>query len=50
MELGTQDQILDEAVCVSLFTNFLGKGMTQSLVPPVLVGQIWSLAFIKQPV
>ena len=32
----TQVQILDEAVCVSLYTNTLWKGMNPSLLPSAM--------------
>ena len=34
MELGTQVQILDKAVWISLYTNVFGKGMNPSIVTP----------------
>ena len=36
MELTTQVQILDVAVCFSLCTNALQKGMNPSLFPPAM--------------
>ena len=35
MDLPTQVHILDEAVCLLLHTNALGKGMNPSLLPPI---------------
>ena len=36
MELANQVQTLDEAVCISLQTNGLGKGMNPSVLPPAI--------------
>ena len=36
MELSIQVQILDEAVCISLCANALGKGMNLSVLPPAM--------------
>ena len=35
-ELATQIQILDEAVCISLCTNPLGKDMNPSVLSPAI--------------
>ena len=37
MESSIQVQILDEAVCILLYANFLGKAMNTSLFPELLV-------------
>ena len=36
MEMVTLVQILDEAVCISLCTNALGKSMNSSLLPSAI--------------
>ena len=53
IELVTRVQIVDEAVCISLCTNTLKKGMNSSaLLSAVgkLKGRLGSLALVKQPV
>ena len=36
MELVMQVQILSEAICISLCTNALGKGMNPSVLPSAM--------------
>ena len=36
MDLGTQVQILSEIVCISYGANTLEKGMTPTILPPVM--------------
>ena len=44
MEMVTQVQNLDEAVCISLHANALEKGMNSSM------GRLGSLVLVMQPV
>ena len=45
----TRVQILDVAVCISLCTNTIEKGMNPTILFPV-IGKLNHLAFIWQPV
>ena len=39
MKLSTRVQNLDEAVCISLHANSLGKSMNESLLPRTMRGK-----------
>ena len=48
MNTAIQVQTLDEAVCISLSTNTLGKGMNPTILPPAMgkiIGQIGLFSF-----
>ena len=53
IEPATRAQILDEAVCVSLDTNVIGKGLNPSVPPPLGMNKqqirLDSLALVNQP-
>ena len=52
MELMSQAQILDEAVCISLGANTFGKGMNPSVLPPAMSEEqdrLGSFALVRQP-
>ena len=53
MELVTQVQILDKAVCISLYANTFPKGINQSVLSSALgkyLGRLISLTLVRQPV
>ena len=44
MEQVTQVQILEEAVCISLYADALGKGMNWSILSPIMCKIFWRSA------
>ena len=53
METESQDQILDEADCISHSSTTLGKGINPIIPPPAMgkyPGKQGSLASVRQPV
>ena len=53
MDIETQVQNLDEAVCISQCTNTLGKSIIPTVLPPAMAikqGSLDSLTFVWQPV